>query len=416
MVYRYWEEEEKLKAVRLYENGYNFNQISKEVGRSPQIVRKKLTDMGVHYPTKKINKDYLYKIGDIVNKTLKIEKQIRVKKKNQKGYIVQSLIYLDAPTYEITESDLMRGCGCSYNRGYRIYEGNSLYSIEKIRDNIIDIEQSKTIAPNHTKKILFKCSNKDCIFTKKITPHNLVRQGFSCQLCSTGVSFGELSFNAYQRHFDLSYKSEYQLPKIKRRVDFIKFDTEGNIINFVEIQGVQHTDVNSSWYESSHEQDVDKRKWAKENNVLMIEIDMQVSSWEYFKEQINNCEYLPSINEEDEKSILKLMEKNKKYPISEIIELYTVYHESTVMIGARFNVSHTTIGNILKKNGINIGNGNNQYGPVKKVRCIENGIIYKNLSEVEEKTGIGKTSISSVCSKNGKQKTAGGYHWEYIEE
>lgn len=48
----------------------------------------------------------------------------------------------------------------------------------------------------------------------------------------------------------------------------------------------------------------------------------------------------------------------------------------------------------------------------KQVRCIETGVVYSGLPEAEEKTGCGKTGICLCC--NGRQKTCGGYHWEYV--
>lgn len=48
----------------------------------------------------------------------------------------------------------------------------------------------------------------------------------------------------------------------------------------------------------------------------------------------------------------------------------------------------------------------------KPVLCIETNIIYESLSEAERKTGILNESISRNC--RGKQKTAGGYHWRFI--
>lgn len=48
----------------------------------------------------------------------------------------------------------------------------------------------------------------------------------------------------------------------------------------------------------------------------------------------------------------------------------------------------------------------------KSVICIETNIIYESIKEAKNKTGI--NHISEAC--NGKQKTAGGYHWQYIEK
>ena len=50
----------------------------------------------------------------------------------------------------------------------------------------------------------------------------------------------------------------------------------------------------------------------------------------------------------------------------------------------------------------------------KKVRCIEKDVIYEALREAERQLGIPATNISKACK--GKIKTAGGYHWEYVEE
>lgn len=49
----------------------------------------------------------------------------------------------------------------------------------------------------------------------------------------------------------------------------------------------------------------------------------------------------------------------------------------------------------------------------KKVRCIEKDVIYEALREAERQLGIPATNISKACK--GKIKTAGGYHWEYVE-
>lgn len=49
----------------------------------------------------------------------------------------------------------------------------------------------------------------------------------------------------------------------------------------------------------------------------------------------------------------------------------------------------------------------------KPVLCIDTGKIYPSLSEASRHTNIGISTISNVC--RGIYKTAGGYHWKYIE-
>ena len=42
--------------------------------------------------------------------------------------------------------------------------------------------------------------------------------------------------------------------------------------------------------------------------------------------------------------------------------------------------------------------------------CVETKIVYKNMTDAQEKTGIAGSNIGRVI--NGKRKTAGGYTWE----
>ena len=56
---------------------------------------------------RKISKDYLYKVGEVVNETLRIVELTRDKKYNRKSYIVQSLTYPNPKNnYELEETAL----------------------------------------------------------------------------------------------------------------------------------------------------------------------------------------------------------------------------------------------------------------------------------------------------------------------
>ena len=50
----------------------------------------------------------------------------------------------------------------------------------------------------------------------------------------------------------------------------------------------------------------------------------------------------------------------------------------------------------------------------KPVRCIETNIIYLSTHEASRKLGIRQSSISLCC--NGKCKTAGGFHFEFVNK
>ena len=61
----------------------------------------------------------------------------------------------------------------------------------------------------------------------------------------------------------------------------------------------------------------------------------------------------------------------------------------------------------------NIRGGDNP--SARKVRCIEKNIIFNTIREACKWCGLkGGGNISACCNK--KRKTAGGYHWEYVDE
>lgn len=50
----------------------------------------------------------------------------------------------------------------------------------------------------------------------------------------------------------------------------------------------------------------------------------------------------------------------------------------------------------------------------RPVRCVETGEVFKNQAEAGRAIGKHRYGINNVLK--GKQKTCGGYHWEYVDE
>lgn len=392
---------------KMYENGMTQAKIGEVFKVSSSTIKNNLKALGVksHTPYK----PYLYRVGEVVNDTLKIVELTRMKngKATQKGYIVQSLIYSTAETYEITEGSLKKGQGCAYVAGRRVCEENSLWSIKNLRSNIINVKQAKNITKMNDKKIRFKCSSKSCNVTKIMTVSALAQHGFSCPQCSTGISYPERFMLAINEYFSLNF--EYQQTYENGRFDFINHTTK--IV--VEMNGRTHYE-DTSW-DGSHEatklSDNKKRKWCKENGYTLIFIDARKSEFEFIRNNINKEPLLSNIKKEDEKVIMELIEMSSKYDIAEIIKLYTIEKLTITQIGKRYNTSHTTINNLLARNGIK--RRRNSGVPRKIVKCIETGIVYQSGNEAMRKTGIDISSITKCC--NGKLKSAGGYHWEFVD-
>lgn len=287
---------------------------------------------------------------------------------------------------------------------------NTLYGTEWVRPYLIDVEQAKTIAPNHTKLINFKCPN--CNRTKEMKPRDLMYRGFSCPLCSTGTSFPELFFISYLEVKNINYEYQKSFEDLKRR----RFDFYIPSIGICETHGRQHYESSNNlfWdFEAIKQSDNEKEEYCIKNGMKYIPLDCRISSFKHIANAINGCMYLPSITEEEELEIRTIMEQNRRYPIQEIIYLYEG-GETTTQLGERFKVNYGTICNILRKNNVEIKSvGRNK----KKVKLINTGEIFDSALEASEKYKANKSHISEVC--RGKRKSSGKVngeklYWEFI--
>lgn len=63
-----------------------------------------------------------------------------------------------------------------------------------------------------------------------------------------------------------------------------------------------------------------------------------------------------------------------------------------------------------------LGDKNPMYGKCNYIICLETKEIYHGSKDAQKKTGINERCIRKVCKKQYGRKTAGGYHWQYLEE
>lgn len=291
-----------------------------------------------------------------------------------------------------------------------------LWEIKEIRKYIIDEEEAKKIAKNSNKKIKVICP--ECKFKKDVIVSNLTNQGFSCRTCSSGVSYPELFFTAYNNVLNLNFKPQQVFDDFKGyRFDFV--DYKNRII--VETHGKAHYDKNHPWHKRSIESDKIKRKYCKDNNWVLIELDCRISDFNFIKSNINKNDLLKNISKDNEINILKIIEKNKRYPIKKIIDMYKD-NMSTNDIGKELNVSGRTIRNILKRNNIEIKSRGHKGGDSlkRKVYCITLDKVFNSVKEASDFIGLkGSSGITFACQK--KTKSAGKHPvtgekltWEYV--
>lgn len=180
------------------------------------------------------------------------------------------------------------------------------------------------------------------------------------------------------------------------------------------MHGIQHYDSNNKWYDRSKESDEEKREYAEENNWTLIELDCSKSSFEYIRNSINNCSYLPNIKKEEESKIINAINHNKNLPMREIINLYINEEKSSYEIASILNVHQSTIIRALSKNNVSLRDSHEISS--KKVRCINTGEIFISISEAQRYYNT--RNISNVC--NGKRKSSGTLNgnplkWEFVE-
>lgn len=418
-----WSKEMEDLATKLFNSGHSYDEISthKDINLSKASVRNRLQKLGLVKKGDKYSKvnnyDYLYSIDDNIN-GLRIIKQTR-NKYNDKSYIVQSIEHSKAPTYMVTEMYLKQGGGCAYVRGRRIYEGNSLYRFKYIRGNIIDIERAKHIAPYSNKKELFKCEN-NCGVTKKMTPNRLLTEGFSCPNCSKNITYPERFIIEYLKIKNIPYKHQYKFSNSKRRIDFKVWIN--SIPYLLECHGIQHyKEQNSSvWknaYSHTKKSDEIKRKFAKDNKIILIELDCRDSDFNFIKEQIDNNIYLPSIVEGEVNSICENIMRNSKHDVKSIIKDYKS-GMSMKKVADKHSTGVTVVKGVLKRN--NIKTRTQKDRQTKLVKCIKTGEIYSSVKEVSELFGIPHMVLYRHL--NGNRKSAGVHPitgekltWEYVD-
>lgn len=355
-----------------------------------------------------MRKPYKYKIGQVVNDTLRILEQIRMKDREytQKGYLVQSLTYPTAPPYKIEEKNITRGYGCAYTSGKRVCEENSLYSVKEIRNNLINIDESKKITKGSSKKILIKCEN--CNSTTDMAPCVLVSRSYCCVNCSQGTSYPEKFFNSYLKEFKINHNYQVKFDDFEGRIFDYQVKINGKEF-LIETHGQQHYNKDSIWYERTYDSDIEKRKYCKENNIRLIELDCRKSTFEFIKNSINKCEYLPNIKEENESSILNRIRENNSYDTELIISLYKKGMSAEKISKELKTISRSVVADILRKNNIETRTGGSC-----KIFCVELDKTFNSMTEAAIYVGVTKSSISNCC--NGRSKTSGGYHWELYKD
>lgn len=216
-------------------------------------------------------------------------------KKGDKIYILQNQLYVckcNKCGYESEKylCNIKKGSGCVYCAGFIACKG--VNDIATLRPDLLDYFVDINDAYNNTirsgKRI--KCRCPICGHEKEILISNLSKTGLSCNYCSDGISYPEKFMNELLSQLNINYERQYKINKYKYDFYLLDYNT------VIETNGEQHytnTFMNKKLSEEKENDDI-KKKLAKENGLIYVEIDCSKSEMEYIKKSIENNNFFKS--------------------------------------------------------------------------------------------------------------------------
>ena len=233
---------------------------------------------------------YHYNIGDIINSVEILEKtktkHSKSEKYFQKAYKCRCL--KDENTFIISECDLNRGRGCPLCANKVVIRG--VNDIATTNPEMIKYLKNKEDAYRYTaqsnKRIEVQCPI--CGFVKTISICSFYSNGFSCDMCSDGISysnkFAHELFSQLSNQY-LKYEYEYSPDWAKRYLydNYVQLLNNEEII--VEMDGAYH--YIDKW---GNNNDEEKDLLAKLHNINVIRIDCNYKKvaerFEYVKNNV----------------------------------------------------------------------------------------------------------------------------------
>ena len=371
---------------------------------------------------------YYYNVGDVVNNAEILEqtkiKHTKSEKYFQKAYKCRCL--KDGNLFVISECDINRGRGCPLCASKIVIKG--INDIATTNPEIIKYFENKEDIYKYTfqssKKVDVKCPV--CGFKKKMSICSLCNNGFSCDVCSDGISYPnkfahELFRQLSNQYLEYEYEYEYSPDWVGdyRYDNYIKIFDDKEII--VEMDGAYH--YIDKW---GNNHDKEKDKLAELHNINIIRIDCN------YKKVAERFEYIKNNVVDALKDYFDLSlvdwDKCDLYAVSSIIiEVAKYYNDnqraSNADIAKHFNISMDTLRSYLrigKRLGLcsYIRNNPNKLNMSKPIAVYDkdNNIIgiYSSAKQLEKSLLELKLYKSSVFRAAKSNKPYKGYLFKFV--
>lgn len=264
--------------------------------------------------------------------------------------------------WEVAICNRSCGYGCPYCSNKKVLKGyNDLATTHpQYVKYFVDVEDAYMHTYSSNKKVKLKCS--DCGYAKIMSIDSLTRYGFSCNLCSDGISYPEKLVSSVLNKLEIEFIKQISYDGDKHRYDFYlpKYKT------ILETHGDQHYRQGfkklGKTLEEEQENDRIKRELANKNGILnenYHEINCRYSTLEWcrpnIEQALGNYVDMSVLINEDWQEIDRQSQKSLKV---EICKYWDEHKENdneltTKQIANVFGLNRATIIRYLNWGGAN---------------------------------------------------------------
>lgn len=389
--------------------------------------------VGYRLKNNKLSKiGYKFEVGESVNKTFVVQKQIRIARKNgafdEKGYLVKCTKCGEIT--DVTEANLSQGRGCGVCRvsSTRIVPGvNDMWTTAPwLAELLNNPEDGYKYARNSSTELEFKCPC--CSNIKKVKAHAVYCRGFlSCNICGDGFSYPEKFIANVLLQLGLDF-----IPQLNRSTfkwcENYRYDFYIPSLNtIIEAHGKQHYEESTLTNKTLAEEqlnDFKKQELALNNGISQyVVIDCKESELEYIKNSLLSNNLFVELGVENIS-----WKECEKYAVHSMVKDVCDYWNSATNeitltdLSNKFKLSKKTLINYLKRGTIL---GWCSYTPSSKLSstafkgseiiCLQNKMIFDSFRkcslESEDKLGtyINRKHISN--SVYSAEATPEGYNF-----
>lgn len=370
---------------------------------------------------------YKYDVGDVID-DIEILKKIKIERSKSNKYLQKAYecyCKKDEYTFVISECDLNRGRRCPLCANKIVIKG--VNDIATTNPEMVQYLKNKEDAYKYTAQsnqvIDIQCPI--CGFVKKTSICNFYNNGFSCDMCSDGISYSnkfahELFRQLYTQYLEYEYEYSPYWAKKYRYDNYIKL-CDGKEVIF-EMDGAFH------YIENLPNNDNEKDLLAFYHNIHVVHIDCNYTTmtdrFRYIKNNtINALKYYFDLDYVD-------WDKCNISGISSIIiEVAKYYNDNSQkekkIIAKHFNISTNTLRNYLKI-GNELGLCNyikNEHkqswrSTIKPIAVYDSNNmlmgVYKSAEQLEKELVNLKLYKSSVFRAAKNNKMYKGYFFKFI--